>query len=577
MRAAAGGVVLGLLLGGCATTSSPAPSGSSGSAEATVQIAVPAIRHPDGEDAAWWFRSGAASAHAHGAGQARAKNLILFLGDGMSLTTVAAARILEGQRAGGPGEEHRLAFEEFPYTALSRTYNTDMQTPDSAGTMSAIMTGTKTRMGLISVAPSAARKDCAAALAAPATTLMEIAKGAGLSTGVVSTARLTHATPAATYSHSPERNWESDADVPTAAAALGCRDIARQLVEFPVGDGIDFAMGGGRRNFLPATASDPEFPDQHGSRRDGRDLVAEWRQRHPEGNYVWNAQQLAAIDVAHARKVLGLFEPDHMNYEHDRPRDPGGEPSLAEMTRAAITMLKQNDHGYVLMVEGGRIDHGSHAGNAFRALDETIAFSNAVRAAREATAGTDTLIVVTADHSHTLVFSGYSRRGNAILGKAVGSVREEHGPDLATDALGLPYTTLSYANGPGYQGETDKQPAGPKRFPHGVVNPKPSAGRANLAQVDTEDPNYLQEATLPSASETHGGDDVGVWASGPGAEAVHGSIEENEIFHLLLQAQPLMREYLCGLGECEHGVPVRSPTLQQLQQAAPQARPPQAR
>jgi alkaline phosphatase len=234
-------------------------------------------------------------------------------------------------------------------------------------------------------------------------------------------------------------------------------------------------------------------------------------------------------------------------------------------------MLGRNERGYVLMVEGGRIDHGNHAGNAFRALDETIAFSDAVRAAAQG-AGEDTLIVVTADHSHTLVFSGYSRRGNAILGKAVGSVREEHGPELAKDALGLPYTTLSYANGPGYQGATDRQPAGPKHFVHAMVNAKPATGRADLTNVDTQDPDYLQEATVPAASETHGGDDVGVWARGPGSDAVHGSIEENEIFHLLLQAQPALRQFLCGLGDCEQGVPVRAPTLEQLRNAAPQAR-----
>jgi alkaline phosphatase len=567
MRAAGCGVAVGILLAACATTPATAPTGSASSAPRPATISVPALERPEQEVAEWWFRSGAASANAHGAGQARARNLILFLGDGMSLTTVAAARILEGQRAGGAGEEHRLAFEEFPYTALSRTYNTDMQTPDSAGTMSAIITGVKTRMGLISVGPSSKRRDCAGGLAAPTTTLMEIAEAAGLSTGVVSTARLTHATPAATYSHSAERNWEADADLPAEAKQLGCRDIARQFVEFPVGDGIDFAMGGGRKNFLPASATDPEYAQQHGARKDGRDLVAEWRAKYPEGSFVWNGKQLAALDLAHAKRVLGLFEPDHMNYEHDRPRDPGGEPSLEQMTRSAITMLQQNENGYVLMVEGGRIDHGNHAGNAFRALDETIAFSNAVRAA-VASASDDTMIVVTADHSHTLVFSGYSRRGNAILGKAVGSVREEHGPDLAKDALGLPYTTLSYANGPGYQGATDKQPAGPKRFVHGVANAKPSAGRADLTQVETEDPDYLQEATLPAASETHGGDDVGVWSRGPGSEAVHGSIEENEIFHLLLQAQPRMREYVCGLGNCEQGVPVRSPSLEQLKQRA---------
>jgi alkaline phosphatase len=301
--------------------------------------------------------------------------------------------------------------------------------------------------------------------------------------------------------------------------------------------------------------------------------VQEWQTRHPDGSYVWNAAQFAALDLAKTRRLFGLFEADHMNYEHDRARDRGGEPSLAEMTRAAIAVLRNNARGYVLVVEGGRIDHGHHAGNAYRALDETIAFSDAVRAAREATAGTGTLVLVTADHAHTLAFSGYSRRGNDILGKAVGSVREENTPDYAKDAMGLPYTTLSYANGPGYQGASDRQPEGPKRFPHIVANARPSAGRAPLTRVDTTDPDYLQEATLPAASETHGGDDVGVWADGPGARAVHGSIEQNEIFHQLLQSQPAMRALLCRLQLCESGVPVRSPSLEALRAARAPARP----
>ena len=142
-----------LALAACASAPDPRPR----------VPAVPAIVHPDGETAAWWFRAGAAQAAERGATRGRAKNVILFVGDGMSLTTVAAARILEGQRRGAPGEENRLAWEHFPHTALSRTYNTDAQTPDSAGTMSAMATGIKTRSGVLSIAPEAERGDCAAA------------------------------------------------------------------------------------------------------------------------------------------------------------------------------------------------------------------------------------------------------------------------------------------------------------------------------------------------------------------------------------------------------------------------------
>ena len=555
---------LGLVLAGCA--SSPVQT----QAAASSEITVPQIARPEGETPDWWFRAGAATAHNHGAGRARARNIILFIGDGMSIPTVSAARILEGQRHGQPGEENMLSFERFPYTALSRTYNTNSQTPDSAGTMTAMVTGAKTRIGVLSVGQSAERGNCTQGQQTPLSTILEMAESAGLSTGVVTNTRLTHATPGATYAHVSERNWESDGKLSSAAREAGCRDIARQFVEFNYGDGIDVAMGGGRQNFETNTQIDPEYPEQRGARLDGRDLVQEWSTRHPEGKFVWNAQQLAALDLAHTSRLLGLFEPDHMNYEHERPQDRGGEPSLAEMTRAAITVLERNPKGYFLMVEGGRIDMAHHAGNAFRALDETIAFSDAVRAATEVSSESDTLIIVTADHSHTMTFSGYPLRGNPILGKVAGGITEDKHADLATDLAGQPYTTLNYASGPGYVGTTDQQPEGPKKFPHLPNSTKPSSGRPDLTKVDTEDPDYLQEALFPAKSETHGGDDVGVWARGPGASAVRGSIEQNVIFHFMLQSQPDLVALVCRLGDCENGVPVKRPEPVSL--LRPQAR-----
>ncbi|HZX80506.1 MAG TPA: alkaline phosphatase [Lysobacter sp.] len=539
-----------LLCAACATTV-PAPR--------AYAIDVPAIERPAAESGDWWFRDGAAQAAARGAMGGRAKNVIVFLGDGMSLTTVAAARILEGQRRGQPGEENRLSWEDFPATALSKTYNTDAQTPDSAGTMSAIATGVKTRMGMISVGPEVPRGDCAAALEYPRTTLWELAAATGMDVGIVTTTRVTHATPAATFTHAPDRGWENDAELPEAARAAGCVDIARQLVESPLAGRVKVLMGGGRSNFLPATAEDPEYADKRGLRLDGRDLVAEWSKRHPGGAYVWNAQQLeqAGTDAP----LLGLFDPGHMQYVQDRPKDGAGEPDLATMTRAAIARLSASRDGYVLLVEGGRIDHANHEGNAYRALDETIALSDAVRAAMQATSADDTLILVTADHSHTLNFVGYPVRGNPILGKVRGSSGEGDGAGAyAADALGLPYTTLSYANGPGYVGASTQQAEGPKRYPHTASGVRAADGRPDLTNVDTTAPDYLQEALVPMANESHGGEDVGVWARGPGSEAVRGSIEENAIFHILLQATPRLREAVCKAGGCDaNGVPVSMP------------------
>jgi alkaline phosphatase len=123
--------LLATLSAGCASL----PHGDDDSARQSLHVDVPTVVDPSGETAQWWYRSGAARAAANGAMSGRARNVIVFLGDGMSLTTVAAARILEGQRSGRPGEEHLLSWEHFPHTAFSKTYNTDSQTPDSAGTM----------------------------------------------------------------------------------------------------------------------------------------------------------------------------------------------------------------------------------------------------------------------------------------------------------------------------------------------------------------------------------------------------------------------------------------------------------
>lgn len=542
------------LMTACATAT---PRGSAVAAASPTSIAVPSIPRPAGESSAWWFRDGAAQAAERGASAGRARNVILFVGDGMSLTTVAAARILAGQRGGAPGEEHRLAWEHFPATAFSRTYNVDAQTPDSAGTMSAMATGVKTRAGVINIGPEAPRRACTEALGAPLLSLWQLAAGSGLATGVVTTTRVTHATPAATFSHSADRNWESDADLP--ASASGCMDIARQLMESRFGHGPDVLLGGGRSQFMTAQQPDPEYPARRGERRDGRDLIAAWRQRHPRGAYVWHARQLEQAPAE--APLLGLFEPSHMQFEHDRPRDTAGEPSLAEMTRAALARLSRNERGYVLLVEGGRIDHAHHFGNAYRALTDTIAFSDAVQAAVDMTSADDTLILVTADHSHTLSFSGYPVRGNPILGKVRGSSAEEADAEVyALDALGLPYTTLNYANGPGYVGASAQQAEGSKRFPHeGKGFKAATRGRPDLRHVDTAAPDYLQEAIAPFANESHGGEDVGIWARGPGSDAVRGSVEQNAIFHFMLQATPRLREALCAKSDCTNGVPVELP------------------
>ena len=381
----------------------------------------------------------------------KAKNVILFMGDGMGISTLTAARILEGQLRGESGEENRLSFEDFPFSALSKTYQVDQQTPDSAPTMSAITTGVKTLNGMISVNQNVRPNDFRTVKGNEAKTILQYAEEAGLSTGVVSTARLTHATPAATYSHTHKRGWESDRNVKAGdeeANKAGFPDIARQLIEFKYGDGVDVAFGGGRSKFLPETKQDPEYSNQNGERQDGRDLTEEWVKKRSGAQFIWNKKQFDALDPKKTKGVLGLFEPSHMKYEYDRSKDTAGEPSLTEMAVKAVDILSNNKKGYFLMVEGGRIDHSHHDGSAFRALTETIELSNAVRAVASKVNLDETLIIVTADHSHAFVMSGYPYRGNNILGlvregKADGAPADSY--KLGTDKK--PYTTLGYMNG----------------------------------------------------------------------------------------------------------------------------------
>ena len=427
----------------------------------------------------------------------RAQNAIVFIADGMDITTTTAARILDGQRRGEPGEENVLAFEALPHTALAKTYNTDAQVPDSAGTATAILSGRKTRAGVVNVDQTVERGDCEGAEGKRLDTLGDLAASLGKSVGVVTTARITHATPASLYASSPDRDWESDADLPEG---VRCPDIARQLISRRDELNLAVAFGGGRQAFTT-----------EGKRRDGRDLLSEWAR---SGEVVLDAEGFAALDPMASAPVLGLFADSHLAYEADRT---DAEPSLADMTRFAIEKLAEDREGYVLLVEGGRVDHAHHGGNAARALFDVIAFDEAVETALSLTDSDETLIVVTADHGHTLTFQGYPRRGNPVLGivKPVGST----GGEASKASDGQTYTTLGYANGPG--------------APHLVGKPSPRPGPSD---DEAQDVDYRQQSAVPAFSETHGGQDVIVYAGGPGAWLVGGVLEQNVLYHVVRHA-----------------------------------------
>ena len=516
----------------------------------TPAIADSASDTPVPTSGAEWFSAGQSAVEANKLvnrelNTRRAKNVILFVGDGMGVSTVTAARILDGQQRGVDGEWNRLSFEKFSDLALSVTASANQQTSDSAPTATAMVAGIKTNDGAISVDQSITRKEfCAEATRAKSVrTIMERAEERGMSTGVVSTARITHATPAVNYAHISNRDWEAnntiDSDLGATVLPAGCtkvKDIAAQLVDFKVGNGLEVALGGGRPYFEPNTKADPEYPTRMGRRTDGRDLTAEWAAK-PGAAYVWNKAQFDAVDPRRTKRLLGLFEPSHVKYEADRANDTAGEPSVAEMTRKAIEMLQKNPNGFYLMVEGGRIDHAHHAGNAYRALTDTIALAEAVKVAREMTDDEDTLIIVTADHSHTLSH----RRLSVARQPDPGQGRHRSRP-ARRFARGdrLPGPAVYDARLPERPGRLDRQgfaartQSGTELYTAEI----PFTGkRPDLTNVDTTNPNYLQESAIPTVgAETHAGEDVAIYANGPRSYLVRGTLEQNAIYHVMANA-----------------------------------------
>nr|XP_055051500.1 alkaline phosphatase, tissue-nonspecific isozyme isoform X1 [Misgurnus anguillicaudatus] len=434
-----------------------------------------------------------------------AKNIVLFLGDGMGVTTITAARILKGQMENRTGEETVMNMDTFPYVGLAKVYSVDFQIPDSASTGTAYLCGVKTNLNTVGVNAAARNGVCRSQKGNEVTSILKWAKDAGKSVGIVTTTRVQHATPAASYAHSASRTWYSDADLPLSAVNEGCVDIAVQLI---TNTDIDVIIGGGRKYMTPKGDPDPEYPtdvSSQGQRKDKRNLINEWLGMKQEkvARFVWNKTDFDAVDPEKTDYLMALFEPGDLRY--DVERDSRMDPSIIETTEKAIKILQKNPNGFFLLVEGGRIDQGHHESRASMALHEAVALDNAVARALELTNENDTLTIVTADHSHSFNFNGYPFRGNNILGKS---------PVFGLDFL--PYTTLMYGNGPGHKIENNKRP--------------------DIRKVDTTNKDYVQQSAAPLDTETHGGEDVALFAHGPMAHLFQGVYEQNYIAHAMAYA-----------------------------------------
>jgi alkaline phosphatase len=453
-----------------------------------------------------------AGAHPHQAAVQRpqaAKNILFFLGDGMGINTMTAARIYS------VGEEGNLTLDTLPESAFVKTFAGDAQVTDSAASMSAYMTGVKANFEVLSMSADTLsimpladangnKLVSRCSNGTSAVTLAELAKQRGMGTGIVSTDRITGATPAATYAHVCSRYLETDIAASLVPGGGGYNNA--------LGGGMDVIFGGGQRSFVSTTRG--------GKRSDGRDLLAELVARGYRS--VANTDELNAL--APEGMAVGLFARGAMSF--DGVRDPAIEPSLTEMTTKAIDILSKNPKGFFLLVEGGLIDHALHSSKARRALDETVAFDNALKSAIAQMQVLDpglknTLIVATADHDHTLQINGYApRSGKTTPAKpgVLGLTRRLDG-SVRLDRDGAPYTILSFGTG-------EKRIAGSRSS----VPP--------LTDAIVSAPDYQQEATIrmPADDETHGGTDVFLGAIGNGAESFRGTIDNTRVFSLIKAA-----------------------------------------
>jgi alkaline phosphatase len=276
-----------------------------------------------------------------------------MIGDGMGSAQRKAAQWYS------TGRDQTLSMDSLPVRGYVRTAALDSEITDSAASGTALATGIKTETNHIAVTPDNQ----------PLTTILEHAQKQGKSVGLITNVMITDATPAAFAAHIPDRTLRGQ--------------IALMILEHKV----DVLLGGGEDDFLPSSLTGC-YPGS-GNRKDGRNLIEEARQ---EGyTYVCTAEELHTINPEAASQVLGLFGDEGMK----RPN----KPSLQEMTQTALAILSQNPQGFFLMVEGGLIDWACHANEAQLAIQDTLAFDQAVsRAISFAEAQGDTLLIVTADH-----------------------------------------------------------------------------------------------------------------------------------------------------------------------------------
>jgi alkaline phosphatase len=466
--------------------------------------------------------------NVYGTGARKAKNVILFVGDGMSLSHRVAARILskgikEGRSSG------KLAIDDMPHMALVGTAGTDSIITDSANSASAYTTGHKSATNALGVYADRTANVFDDPKVETITSLVK--RKLDLAVGIVTNTEIQDATPASMVAHTRRR-------------AAYDEIVAQMFAAKP-----DVILGGGAANFLPQAA-------ETSKRRDDVDYIAKFKEAgYP---FVKTAGELkATADKADTTKLLGLFTPGNMDGVLDRKFLKGGgvkkypeQPDLTEQVQAALNVLSRNDKGFMLLVESGMIDKYAHLLDMDRAVYDVIMLDNAVKLAKEWSArrGEDTLILVVSDHSHPNSLVGtinddMSTETNLPLRERIGVYDKAGFPNYpAPDAEGYPSRVdvsrrlaIMSASLPDHYETLRPKLDGP--FEPTQKGEAPNTFTANEKYKNAPGA-MLRLGNLPAMmnASVHSGEDVILTATGPGSDRVKGQMDNTEVFRVMVDA-----------------------------------------
>lgn len=459
------------------------------------------------------------------AAQPKAKNIIFLLGDGLSVAHRTAARIMSKGMTEGKANG-RLAMDDVPPVAFIGTSSTHAIATDSANTMSAYMTGHKSRVNALGVY---ADRTPATQDDPKVETMGEaLRRTTKKSLGIVATSEVEDATPSALVSHTRSRNDKAD------------------IVGMFYNVKPDVLLGGGSAYFLAK--------DVPGSKRkDDKDYIALFK----DAGYALatDKTELAAAAGSNQDKLLGLFHTGNLDFALDRMQLKKGtvdkfpnQPGLVDMTKAALDKLSKNPEGFFLMVEGSSIDKASHPLDWERSVVDTIEFDKAIAVAREFQAkNPDTLIVVTGDHTHGVGIIGTidDNKPGEEMREKVGTYDDAGFPNYEDkDGDGYPDSVdvsrrlfMAANNGPDHYETFRPKLDGP--FVPAVQNEKKEYV-ANEAYKNVPGAVFVQ-GNIPKEGDSgvHSVDDVVLQAVGPGAEGFRGYMEQSDVYRVLVDALAL--------------------------------------